>query len=70
MSRPGIAKDEPSPFSTDVVPTPRRRSIDGTGEPRPIKEPVSALADGVGMADVASPKSKFMSSKRTPRVSG
>jgi hypothetical protein len=70
ISNPGIATDEPSPLSTDVAPTPRRRSMDGTGEPRAIKEPVSALVAGVGMDDVASPKSKFISSKRTPRVSG
>lgn len=51
---------------------PLRRSIEGTGELFLINEPVSPLLlCGVGISDGgASLKSLFMSSKRTPRVSG
>lgn len=64
MSRPGMALSVPSwPYC-------RRISRDGTGEPVPIREPLSPCVTGVGTAVVASPKSKFISSNRTPLVSG
>lgn len=44
--------------------------MEGTGELTPIKDPVSALVWGVGIAVVASPKSASMSSNLTPAVSG
>lgn len=47
------------------------RSMDGTGEWWPLKrDSASAIVSGVGMTEVASPKSEFMSSNRTLAVSG
>jgi hypothetical protein len=40
------------------------------GEGLGISEPVSALDCGVGIVEATSPKISFISSKRTPRVSG
>lgn len=64
MSRPGMALSAPGwPYC-------RRISREGTGEPVPIREPRSPWVAGVGTAVVASPKSAFISSRRTPLVSG
>lgn len=70
MSRPGIALDGPMPLPLPGPWRPRRRSIDGTGEFTPIKEPVSARVLGVGIAVVASPNKASISSNLTPAVSG
>jgi hypothetical protein len=45
-------------------------SSEGTGEPPPINDPRSPSVAGVGMAVVASPNKTFISSRRTPLVSG
>lgn len=60
-----------SPWRYGAV-DPWRRSIEGIGEPFLINDPASPLlVCGVGISDgPASLKSLFISSRRTPQVSG
>ena len=70
MSKPGMALEAPMPGACPAPRRPGLRSMEGMGEPVPIRDPVSALDAGVGTIVVASPNNASISSNLTPAVSG
>jgi hypothetical protein len=65
MFRPGMALSAVRPCRLELI------SSDGTGDRFAEKSSsASAIVSGVGITDVASPNSEFISSRRTFAVSG